>query len=96
MGFADRALVRWHMVRIGIVLLASTVLTWLLQPWLSQMSAGQVFQMMGMSYGVTFVIKPFEVFFFYPLLLCGGTLAAVWLTAQYIRKIDASKVSNIE
>ena len=95
-GFADRALVRWHMVRIGIVLLASTVLTWLLQPWLSQMSAGQVFQMMGMSYGVTFVIKPFEVFFFYPLLLCGGTLAAVWLTAQYIRKIDASKVSNIE
>lgn len=95
-GFADGALVRWHTVRIGIVLLVSIVLTWLTQPWVSQISAGQVFKMMGMSYGVSFVIRPFDVYFRYPLLCMGGTLAAVWLTAQRIRKIDASKVSNIE
>lgn len=95
-GFADGALVRYHTARIAMVLLVSTVLTWLTQPWVSQISAGQVFKMMGMSYGVSFVIKPFDVFFLYPFLCVGGTLAAVWLTAQYIRKIDASKVSNIE
>lgn len=95
-GFADNAIVRWHTMRIGMVLIASTVLTWLTQPWISQISAGQVFKMMGMSYGVDFVIKPFDVFVFYPLLCVGGTLAAVWLTAQLVRKVDASKVSNIE
>lgn len=95
-GFRNSALVRWHTVRIGMVLLVSTVITWLISTWVSQISAGQVFKMMGMTYGVTFEIKPLEVFFLYPLLCISGTLAAVWLTAQHIRKIDASKVSNIE
>lgn len=95
-GFRNGVLMRWHTVRIGMVLLVSTAITWLISTWVSQISAGQVFKMMGMSYGVTFEIKPLEVFFLYPLLCIGGTLAAVWLTAQHIRKIDTSKVSNIE
>ncbi len=94
-GFNNNALIRWHTLRIGIVLIISTILAILLSNPLGQISSGMIFKMMGAS-SIEFEVRPLEIYVIYPLIVLTVTLAASFLTAQQIRKISASETNNIE
>lgn len=95
-GFRDSAIVCWHTIRIGIILVISSVIAAAVQVPATQLSAGQVFKIMGAEYGIRFAINPIEVFVLYPLVMIFMTLLAVFLTAQYTRRISAAESANID
>ena len=94
-GFSNNALIRWHTLRIGIVLVISVILAILLSNPLGQISSGMIFKMMGAS-SIEFEVRPLEIYVIYPLIVLTVTLVASFLTAQQIRKISASETNNIE
>jgi len=94
-GFTRSAVVRWHTLRMGIVLLVSTLLAFALSTPATQLMITPVFRMMGAD-SVNYEIIPLEVYVIYPGILIASTLAAVFLTAQSTRRITASQTSSIE
>ena len=94
-GFSNNALINWHTLRIGIVLVISAILAILLSNPLGQISSGMIFKMMGAS-TIEFEVRALEIYVIYPLIVLTVTLLASFLTAQQIRKISASETNNIE
>lgn len=94
-GFRNSSIVWWQTLRIGTILVLSTILGIVLSPALSRVTAGKVFAMMGVK-TVEFVVKPFEIYLMYPMLILLVTMFASMLTALQIRKISAQESNNIE
>lgn len=94
-GFRNSAIIKWQILRIGIILLISTLLGALLSNPIAQISSGKIFQMMGASH-IEFVVKPLEVYVFYPLLIFVLTLIASGITALPIKDISTQETNNIE
>lgn len=94
-GFSNHSLVLWQTIRIGIILVISVILGTLLSTPISHISVGKVFQMMGAA-SIEFEIIPLEVYVLYPLLLFGITLLAAFITAQGVRGISTTEISNME
>ena len=94
-GFRDGVIVWIHTLRLGIVMVISTVIAVLLSTPVSEITAGQVFKMMGAEY-IDFDVNPLEIFVEYPLIMLAVALIAVFFTAQYTRKILASQTANVE
>lgn len=94
-GFRNSRLILWQTLRIGIVLLISNVICMLIATPLSEVSSGQVFQMMGAE-AIQFEIVPFEVFVMYPLIVFAATILSGFLAALQIRKVSAAETANVE
>ncbi len=94
-GFKNRSIIAWQSLRIGIVLLISVLIGTIIATPLSELSAGQVFKMMGV-YSIEFVINPMEVFVMYPLIVLAVTVVGAIIASLGIRKIETSEISNIE
>lgn len=94
-GFKNRNLAAWQTIRISIVLLFSTVCGALLSAPLSKLIVEPVFRIMG-AYSIEFDINKLEVYVFYPLAALAVTSLSAFLSAQSLRKISSSEVSDIE
>lgn len=94
-GFSDNAIIKWHTLRIGIIIVISIILGTLLSNPIAQISSGMIFKKMGAS-SIDFEVRALEVYLIYPLMVLAVTLIASFITAQQIRKISASETSNIE
>lgn len=94
-GFTNGAVVRWHTLRMGIVLLISTVIGVALSTPATQLLITPIFRMMGAD-SIKYEINPIEAYAIYPVILGIATLAAVALAAQGTRRITASQTSSIE
>lgn len=94
-GFDNRFLIRWQVLRIGIILVLAVIVGALLSEPLAQISVGKVFEMMGATH-IDFVVKPLEVYVIYPLLLLVATLTGTFISMQQIRGISAQETNNIE
>lgn len=94
-GFNDTSIILWQTIRIGIIMLISTVLGAIISNPISLISSAKVFEFMGAS-KVEFVIKPLEVYVFYPILIFTLTTFACAVTALQIKKISAQETNNIE
>ena len=94
-GFDNGVLIRWQVLRIGIILVLSVILGALLSEPAAQISSGKVFEMMGATH-IEFVVKPLEVYVLYPLLLLVATLLGAFISVQQIRSISAQETNNIE
>lgn len=94
-GFDNRVLICWQVLRIGIILVLAVVLGSLLATPVAQISSGKVFAMMGATH-IEFVTKPLEVYVIYPLLLLVATLAGAFISMQQIHGISAQETNNIE
>ncbi|MDE7312068.1 MAG: FtsX-like permease family protein [Eubacterium sp.] len=94
-GFENASLAIWQAMRIGIVLLFAAVAAAVLAVPLSQVSIGPIFQMMG-AQRITFDIRPFEIYVFYPMLVFAVAVLSAMLTARQVNRIPASDASNIE
>ncbi len=94
-GFQNKTLVRWHTLRIAIILLVSAILCALLAHPMTYLTITPIFQMMGAE-SITFDIRIWEVFILYPLMMSAIILFAAWLSASAISHISADQTSSIE
>lgn len=94
-GFDNRFLIRWQVLRIGIILVLAVIAGALLSEPVAQISAGKVFEMMGATH-IDFVVDPLEVYVIYPLLLLAATLTGAFIAMQQIRGISAQETNNVE
>ena len=94
-GFSDGSLVKWQTLRIGVILLLSTIIATLLSTPLSQACVGPVFQMMG-AYTIEFEVKPLEVYVMYPLVVFCVTCLSGMFAALRVRKVQTSDLSIME
>lgn len=94
-GFKNSSLVLWQTVRIGIVLLTSVIFGALISAPLSTLIITPVFQMMG-AYSIEYEIKALEVYVIFPLIVLAATALAAFVSAQGVRKISSSEISNNE
>lgn len=94
-GFRSRTIMCWQTLRIGMVLLLSSILGSLLSGPVTQLSSGKVFERLGTSH-VEFAVNPLEVYLLYPLLILALTLAASMIAALQVKKISAQETNNLE
>lgn len=94
-GFRNSSLVIWQMLRIGIVLLLSTLIAVLFSTPLSELSVTPIFKIMGAK-NIKFAVVPLEVYVLYPSIMLAVTVFASMLAALRICKISAAETSNIE
>lgn len=94
-GFKTGELMMWQSMRIGIILIAATVLGVLLSGPIANLSTAKVFEMMGAS-TIEFQIIPWEVYGLYPGMLLVATMVGSMLAALQIRKINAKETNHIE
>lgn len=94
-GFKNTSLAVWQTLRIGIILILSILIGTLLSSPFSEITAGQVFQIMGAK-TISFDIVPLEVYVIYPLAILSATILSALITALQIRNIPASDTANIE
>ncbi len=94
-GFQNSSLSLWHSLRILFVMLMAGLLSLLLSTPLTKLCIGPIFTFMGTTQ-IEFDTNPLENYLYYPLVMIVFTVAAAWLTAQFMRKITAADTSNIE
>lgn len=94
-GFQDNPLILWQTMRIGIVLFTSVVFGALISSPLSSLIITPIFQMMG-AYSIKYEIKAVEIYVVFPLIVLAATSFAAFISAQGLRRIAASEISNIE
>lgn len=94
-GFKNNSLTLWQTIRIGIVLIMSVLTGALLSSPLSTLIITPIFRLMG-AYSIEHEIRPFEVYVMYPLIVLAVTAFAAFISAQGLRKISSSQISNNE
>lgn len=94
-GFKNNPLTIIQTMRIGIVLLISVIIGALISSPLTPLIITPIFKMMG-AYSITYDIRAVEVYVVYPLIMLGITALAAFISAQGLRKISSSEISNNE
>ncbi|MCM1498229.1 MAG: ABC transporter permease [Clostridium sp.] len=94
-GFSNWDIISWQTKRIMLVLFVGILLGTLTGTPFSEITAGQVFKIMGAS-KITFEINPLEVYVFYPVMLFVAIVTACVLTMLKVRKISPQEMNNIE
>lgn len=94
-GFTNAPLVMIQTARIGIVLLISVIAGVLVSIPLTPVIITPIFRMMG-AFSIEYDIKALEVYVIFPLIMLGVTALAAFISAQGLRKISSSQISNNE
>lgn len=94
-GFKNGSLTLWQTMRIGVVLIVSVLIGTLVSIPLTPLIITPIFRMMG-AFSIEYEIKALEVYVIYPLITLGVTALAAFISAQGLRKISSSQISNNE
>ena len=94
-GFKNNSLTLWQTMRIGIVLIVSVLVGAMSSLPLSQLIITPIFRMMG-AYSIEYEIRGVEVYLLYPMIVLAVTATAAFLSAQGLRRIASSDISNNE
>ncbi|MDE7179310.1 MAG: ABC transporter permease [Lachnospiraceae bacterium] len=94
-GFKNNSLTLWQTMRIGIVLIVSVLAGAMSSLPLSHLIITPIFRMMG-AYSIEYEIRGVEVYLLYPMFVLAVTAAAAFLSAQGLRRIASSDISNNE
>lgn len=94
-GFKNNPLTLWQTMRIGIVLLVSVLIGVIISAPLSDLIITPIFRMMG-AFSIEYEIRALEVYVIFPLLMLAVTALAAFISAQGLRKISSSDISNNE
>lgn len=94
-GFKNSPLTLWQTLRIGIVLLVSVLIGVIISAPLSELIITPIFRMMG-AFSIEYEIRALEVYLVFPLLMLMVTALAAFISAQGLRKISSSDISNNE
>ena len=94
-GFKDRRIILYHMIRFGIAALIAVIFAGAISIPLTYLTIGPIFQSMGMT-NMTFAINPFSIFVIYPLIILGATLVVAFITSLITKTIKSSDTASIE
>ena len=94
-GFKDRRIIFYHVLRFGLVTIFAVVLAAALSVPLTYLTISPIFGMMGMR-NMVFTIDPIQLFALYPLIILGTTLLVAFLTSLYTKTIKSSDTASIE
>ena len=95
-GFKSRSVIAQHTARFAIISVVSALVAIALCEPLTKLIADPLFGMMGAVSGVSYEIRPFEIFAVYPLAVMAATVIGTFFAALYTRSIKASDTSDIE
>ena len=94
-GFKDKKIILYHMLRFGIVALFAVIVAGMVSIPLTYATISPIFGMMGMSHMI-FDINPFSIFVMYPAIVLIVTLLIAFITALYTKTIKSSDTASIE
>lgn len=94
-GFRNRTLTGIHTLRFVIVGLISSVVAILVSPVFTNVFGSAVFSNLGLKH-VSYVSDPLRNWLIYPAVVMLTMFSCIFATAQIIRRIKASQVSNID
>ena len=94
-GFGCSRIIRWHIMRFGIVTLFAVLLAALCSVPVTYLVGNPLFGMTGAG-KVSFVISPWKIFLMYPAVILCITFLGSGITALHIRKIRSNDTANIE
>lgn len=94
-GFTDKAIIKWHVIRLGFVSLAAVTLAAILSIPATDLIMTPVFGIMGAK-TIDYLINPLNIFVIYPGIILLMTLLVTYLTALYTKTIKSSDTANIE
>ena len=95
LGFKDRKIIIYHMLRFAITTLVAVIIAGAASIPLTYACIGPIFMMMGMS-NVAFNINPLSIFVMYPVIVLAVTLLIAFITALYTKTIKSSDTASIE
>ena len=94
-GFRNKKIYIWHILRFGIVTLFAMILAAALSIPMTKLCCSPVFGMMGTS-EIDYAIDPLQIFLIYPAIIVITTLVTAFLTSLSSRSIKAVDTANIE
>ena len=94
-GFKDRAIIKWHVYRFGLVALIAVILAAVISIPMTDLCISPIFGIMG-AVDVEYNIDPFKIFLLYPSIVLMMTIIVTWMTALYTKSIKSSDTANIE
>ena len=94
-GFKNRSLIAWQVIRVSVLMAAAVIIAILLTEPVSQLAVGGIFKMMGSKY-IVFDINILESYILYPLAVFAVTVLTAMMSAFGIRNISSQEVNNIE
>lgn len=95
-GFKNSAVYTHHTARFFIVGIVAYLIASLLCKPFTKLAIDPIFSMLGAVAGISYEIRPIEIFVVYPLVILVATLTGTFLTSLYTKSIKASDTSNIE
>ena len=95
-GFRNNAVYAHHTARFFIVGIVAYVIASLLCKPFTKLAIDPIFSVMGAVAGISYEIRPIEIFVVYPLVILLATLAGTFLTSLCTKSIKAYDTSNIE
>ncbi|MGN0436720.1 MAG: FtsX-like permease family protein, partial [Wujia sp.] len=94
-GFNDKTILKWHIIRFMLVGIVAELLAVLLTVPVTKLWCDPIFGMMGAT-DVKYFFNPVSLLICYPGIILIITFASVALTALYTKKISSRDVINIE
>ena len=94
MGFRDMEVIKWHVMRFGILTVIAAVIAMALSIPITNLAGGAIFKMMGASsvdwvHNISSLAK-------YPAILLAVTVVIAWITALYTGSVKARDTASIE
>lgn len=94
-GFKDRAVIKWHVYRFGLVALISVIIAACVSIPMTDLCITPIFGMMGAT-DIDYNIDPLQIFVIYPGIVFVVTILVAWITAMHTKAIKSSDTANIE
>ncbi|MCQ2534037.1 MAG: ABC transporter permease [Clostridia bacterium] len=94
-GFKDRKIILWQVLRFGIVAFAAVILAGILSIPITHLCITPIFGMMGATH-INYVIDPLKIFLLFPGIIVLLTVVVTFLTSLCTKSIKASDTASIE
>ena len=94
-GFRNRTIVCWQVLRIGIVMFAATLLAVMLASPIGRLTLGSVYQYLGIK-KVVFVPNIWKNYILYPAAALASTVFSSFLVALGVRKFRSNEINAVE
>ena len=94
-GFKDRRIIFYHMLRFAIVTIVATIVAAAISIPLTHLTIAPIFQGMGMA-KMSFNIDSLQIFLLYPAIILGVSLLTAFVTSLVTKSIKSSDTASIE
>ena len=95
-GFKSRSIRLQHTLRFVVLMIFASLLSAVGTIPFTKIIDDRIFAVMGALTGVSYKIKPMEVFIMYPLILSAVVVISAFVTSLYAKTIHADAIGNIE